>query len=540
MSWIGEEPVPTKPRMLPSQMQAVSLAKVNAPTQPQGPLPQAPRPPRPPRQPRAPREQRPAKRKESSGLEESEESGIEEVPAFDLSAEQKSVLHAMQSGKSIFFTGCAGTGKSFTLQLLAKAKQGMGIYFTAMTGVAASLLPNATTLHSFAGIGQGTGTPEVIVSKVLSNRVATERWLECETLVIDEVSMLSRDLFEKLDHIARCLRKGRQHLPFGGIQLILCGDFFQLQPVSQTSDKSCCFESPLWEKTIKEHIELKTVFRQKDVKLVKVLGEVRYNKLSEESIALLNSLRRTLQCPPGISPTVLTPFNQAADRINEAKLNGLKSDQFFRYECKDGGSDLNMVSNLEKMTTFPTSLPLKIGAQVMLLKNQSQSDLVNGSCGVVVEFKPANANDVGMLLGKDVKTQLRPETMLPVVRFANGITAMIGLDVFKVESSVPGGHDRARREQLPIRLAWAITVHKAQGMSIDYLQVDLRSVFEAGHAYVALSRARSIDGLQILSFDPKKCWCDPKVVEFYRKNLGHDDDPAAKKQKVGEGVIDLD
>jgi ATP-dependent DNA helicase PIF1 len=170
----------------------------------------------------------------------------------------------------------------------------------------------------------------------------------------------------------------------------------------------------------------------------------------------------------------------------------------------------------------------------MLLKNQPNSDLVNGSCGVVVEFKKLDGLDVPLLQGKDVKCALSPETMMPVVRFANGATVAIGMDVFKVESPVAGGHDRARREQLPIRLAWAITVHKDQGMTIEYLQVDLRSVFEPGHAYVALSRAKSIEGLHILSFDPKKCWCDPKVVEFYRIYLCYNEEPPTKKLKIDD------
>ena len=488
----------------------------------------------------------------------------------NLSVEQRSVVESVLSGRSLFFTGCAGTGKSFTLKSLTAAIRAttgsaQGIFFTAMTGVAASLLPGATTLHTFAGIGQGEGNLDLLVGRVKRNKLALRNWGSARILVIDEVSMLSRRLFEVLDRVGRNIRKNDS--PFGGIQLVLCGDFFQLPPVSKdfknartptpaeielaNLDKQMCFESPIWNSVIKEHIVLRKVFRQQDLGLVNLLNEVRFNSISEKNIKLLKSLCRPLVCPPGITPTILTPFNAKADTINQGRLDALPEKPVsthqqtyqqtyqqtnqqietkeeggdplyygkYTYTARDSGADEFMRQNIDKLTCYPKVLTLKVGAQVMMLKNNSALSLVNGSCGVVEGFRLSESVDRDKVeVLESVKCP--GNSMLPVVRFANGVVATIGIEAFTVEDAVnPSLPPRAKRDQIPLRLAWAVTIHKAQGMTIDYLQVDVRNVFEAGQAYVALSRARSVEGLQVLSFDEKKFWCDPKVVNFYKTTV---------------------
>ena len=498
----------------------------------------------------------------------------------DLAPEQRAVVEAVVSGKSIFFTGCAGTGKSYTLKALTaslcsiRGESSTGLFFTAMTGVAASLLPGASTLHSFAGIGKGDGTIDSIIRRVKSSQKAVKNWEAVKVLVIDEVSMLSRQLFETLEAVAKGMRARFDPLarnkPFGGVQLVLCGDFFQLPPVNrkipsfqstgmqsgQDDDKAgqMCFESPLWDQVIKEHIVLKKVFRQQDQKLVDLLNQVRFNSISRENVCVLRSLNRPLNCPPGISPTRLTPFNKSADVINEERLAalppaetvlaslgvlpspGLHISSSHVYTAKDTAMDPVILSQLSSCTTFPTSITLRVGAQVMLLRNNSAKGLVNGSTGVVIGFKesskidraeeevlekstgPKQMDQDGDVQMKDIGDSDTPP-LLPLVRFTTGsghLEIVVGVDAFELESPTGDGPPRGRRVQLPLRLAWAITIHKSQGMTLDYVQVDLKNVFEAGQAYVALSRAKSMEGLQVLSFDENKFWCEDKVVKFYQ------------------------
>jgi ATP-dependent DNA helicase PIF1 len=467
------------------------------------------------------------------------------MPEAELSAEQRHVVELVKRGDSIFFTGVAGTGKSFTLKQIAREMGTDGIFFTAMTGVAASQIPEATTLHSFAGIGRGDGTLEQVLVRVRTNKVAVKNWQTARILVIDEVSMLSRRLFEMLDFIAKALRK--KSTDFGGIQLVMVGDFFQLPPVSsndsqaQAGDKEKCFESVVWTRKIRSCVALRTVYRQKDQALVAMLNEVRYNNITQHTLDLIRSLARPIpNVARDVTPTMLLPFNNQVDRINESKLAAINAPAF-RYEAIDSGADSFLVSNLNNICMLAQTLTLKKGASVMLLKNYNNVKLYNGSVGVIIGFKqraliddsssaqPGASPDQGRNSRNKVvreagqveilesKSACTPkDCLVPVVRFADGREYPVGYDSYEMDGLTRDSPCRARREQIPLKLAWALTVHKSQGMSIDMLVVDLSKVFEPGQAYVALSRARTLEGLQVLSFDPRRCWCDPKVVQFYQ------------------------
>jgi hypothetical protein len=231
------------------------------------------------------------------------------------------------------------------------------------------------------------------------------------------------------------------------------------------------------------------------------------------------SLRRELNLPRGIVPTQLVPVNATADAINIRELEKLAPEPAVMYAANDWGQDAYALDMLGKITLFPERLSLRVGAQVMLLKNHANLKLWNGSRGLVIGFFN-NKNTVSRQYDV-IDTCPRASAkydLLPIVRFSTGQEVVIGYDAFELEGA---GKNKIRgsRQQLPLRLSWAITIHKSQGMSLDFLMVDASRSFEAGQAYVALSRARSLEGLQVMSFDPRKCWCDTKVVEFYRNGM---------------------
>ena len=451
----------------------------------------------------------------------------------ELTKAQSAIVCMAKRGDSFFFSGRAGTGKTFTLKAVIEALSDSVTFVTAMTGIAASLLPRGTTVHSFAGIGHGDGLLEQLLKRVKSNNLASSRWLKAKTLIIDEVSMLSRELFEMLDQLGRSIRK-RATSPFGGMQVICCGDFFQLPPVSKTIS-SYCFESPSWQGMMDgKSFELLEIFRQKDSRLINLLNDIRFGEISRESHELLSSLRRDITLPSGIVPTLLVPLNSTADAINVRELEKLPPEPFKLYQASDWGEDAFVQELLPKITLFPDRLPLRIGAQVMLLKNQPSLKLWNGSRGVVIGFvNPVTEGDRYSFIEALPKGVKRPD-LLPVVRFSTGQEVAVSIDSYELEG-LGKQRVRARRAQIPLRLSWAITIHKSQGMSLDYLKVDASRSFEAGQAYVALSRARSIEGLQVLSFDERKCWCDPKVVEFYKSTLKPLNETECKAMEISIG-----
>ncbi|XP_048580160.1 ATP-dependent DNA helicase PIF1 isoform X2 [Nematostella vectensis] len=384
---------------------------------------------------------------------EEAESGIQ------LSPQQRYVLELIRKGENVFFTGNAGTGKTTLLKEVVKCAPSDCTFVTALTGVAA-VQAGGTTLHSFAGIGLGNGSKQDLYSIVRRGQ-KVKNWKNVKVLVIDEVSMLDGKLFDKLEYIA-CNMKNSDR-PFGGIQLVLCGDFFQLPPIVKVGETS-----------------------------VKLLNEVRYENLSEESLERLEYLKRPL--PDGdIEPTKLYSHNVQVNEVNAQHLASLQGDAE-EYLARDTGS-LPYRDNMNKYVIAMDKLVLKVGAQVMLLKNLTD-ELINGSRGIVTGFD---------------------EEKRPIVKFTDGKERTISEMDWNLENSA--GQVLARRVQIPLKPAWAITIHKSQGMSIDLLQVDLRNVFAQGQAYVALSRARTLEGLQVLSFDTSKFTTSPAVIDFYKDRV---------------------
>jgi len=410
-------------------------------------------------------------------------------PVSGLNERQQMVMDAVRRGQSVFYTGCAGTGKSYLLKALVAVLPKKTTWVTAMTGIAA-LNIGGRTIHSQAGIGLARKSAAALVKDMKSQKRLA--WRQCTHLIIDEVSMLSRELFEKLDEIGRTIRGGTR--PFGGIQLVLAGDFFQLPPVSQETEgpsTEFCFQSPLWASAVPVQIELTHVFRQTDLEFVALLQEVRKGHLSAGAVEQLTSLGRPLPASDGVLATRLSPMNAQVDLINEQKLGEIQG-QVYLYEAEDYTKDVEYTILLERNCLAPNRLYLKEGAQVMLLKNLGDNKHVNGSRGVVIGF--------------------HADSKMPRVRFLSGSILEMEPAVWEYETRE--GELLATRTQLPLRLAWAVTVHKSQGLTIDRMEVDLEGTFADGQAYVALSRARSMDGLRVLNFHPSQVRTHPLVSAF--------------------------
>ncbi|XP_045907580.1 ATP-dependent DNA helicase PIF1 [Micropterus dolomieu] len=412
------------------------------------------------------------------------------LPSRKLNKEQAAVLSAVLSGKNVFFTGSAGTGKSFLLKRIIGSLPPKSTFATASTGVAACHI-GGTTLHNFAGISSGSAPLEQCVE--LAQRPGVlQHWTTCRHLIIDEVSMVEAQFFDKLESVARSVRKSTE--PFGGIQLIICGDFLQLPPVSKGKEKaSFCFQARSWRKVIQLNMELTEVRRQTDQSFISLLQAVRVGRVTEEVTAkLMESAYHRIE-RDGILATRLCTHKDDVELTNENKLQQLPGSVRV-FEALD--SDPALVKTIEAHSPVSRLIQLKVGAQVMLTKNLDVArGLVNGARGVVVGFEPGKHG-------------------LPCVRFLCGVTEVLKPErwVFKSGSGI-----YLSRQQLPLKLAWAISIHKSQGMTLDCVEISLARVFESGQAYVALSRARSLEGLRVMDFDPRVVRADPDVLLFYRK-----------------------
>jgi ATP-dependent DNA helicase PIF1 len=448
-----------------------------------------------------------------------------EIDLESLSLEQKYAFFKYRAGSNLFITGPGGTGKSHLIKTIRQDLEQRSTKYAvcALTGCAAVLLNCfAKTIHSWSGIGLCQGEVHEIVDKAAKNRKANTNWKSTRVLIVDEVSMMSQKMFEVLDRIGQVIRKNPLR-PFGGIQVIFIGDFYQLPPVGKRDEPETtrfCFESARWSATFPadSHIALKTMFRHKNPEFIKVLDEVRQGVLTPESAALLHArILEPTECD-GIVPTKLFPRNADAERVNDtmyAKLTDaehvyeskrltrlstytetgtpIPTDLIVRTEALSPDEMKQQLDLFEENSKIVPKLRLKKGAVIMCLANlDTDSGICNGSQGIVVDFVGGT-------------------TVVPVVKFLNGITMPIQPKVYQ-----HGDYPRLGIEQVPLRLAWAFTIHKSQGVTLDLAQMDLGSnVFEYGQSYVGLSRIRTLDGLYLSGFNPQKIKTNPRVAAFY-------------------------
>ncbi|KAL0953746.1 hypothetical protein HGRIS_014925 [Hohenbuehelia grisea] len=474
-----------------------------------------------------------------TGMTKKPDSKVKKIAPVFLSQEQTQILKLVQEEENVFYTGSAGTGKSVLLREIIKtlrrkySKSPDAIAITASTGIAACNI-GGVTIHSFAGIGLGIESAKDLAKKVRKNRKASARWLRTKVLIIDEVSMVDGDLFDKLAEIGSILR-GKQ-VPFGGIQIIVTGDFFQLPPVAKgTNQVKFAFEASMWGATIKRTFNLTKVFRQRDQEFVDMLNEMRFGRLTERSIAKFRSLSRPVVYEDGLLPTELFPRREDVERSNHTRMSQLQGQEQV-FKALDGGTIQDEQQRTKMLANFmaPARLVLRQDAQVMLIKNTDEM-LVNGSMGRVLRFvdpskwgteaddesgigPPLVVGSTGDAKSKDKKpaAAVGEIKLYPVVEFLlpHGGTRQVLVvpEVWKVE--LPDGEVQVSRTQLPLIPSWAMSIHKSQGQTLERVKVDLGRVFEKGQAYVALSRATCLDGLQVLNFVPSKVQAHPKVVEW--------------------------
>ena len=436
---------------------------------------------------------------------------------MEFSKEQQNAFNKYLEGQNIFITGPGGTGKTALIRQIQKDahKKCFDIQVCALTGCAAVLLEcKAKTVHSWAGIGLGNGTIEQIVIKILKNKYIKATWKGIDILVVDEVSMMSLKLFEMLDAIAKAVRKNSK--PFGGLQVIFSGDFYQLPPVGNKDEPDTtkfCFESSLWFETFKinDHISLNEIFRQNDPIYQRILNQIREGRLKRSSNEiLLNHVDREIEPNIQIRPTKLFPTRNKVDYINVSEMNKLTGKEY-EYKIKYH-SDLEMSANertirigytreqiqtelmyLQSNLRCDEIVKLKIGAQVMCIVNINLDNgdiLCNGAQGIIVDISPQG---------------------FPIVKYKNGYQMTMSYHIWPSEL-IPG----IGVSQVPLILAWALTIHKAQGSTLDIAEVDAGSgIFECGQTYVALSRVKSLEGLYLCSFDAKRVRINQKVQQFY-------------------------
>ncbi|KYK61412.1 mitochondrial DNA helicase [Drechmeria coniospora] len=482
---------------------------------------------------------------------------------LSLSAEQNQVLDlVVHKNASVFFTGPAGTGKSVLMRAIISelkkkfAREPDRVAVTASTGLAACNI-GGITLHSFSGIGLGKEDAPALIKKVRRNPKAKARWLKVKCLIIDEVSMVDGELFDKLSQIGRVIRNNGR--PWGGIQLIITGDFFQLPPVPDFDKKregiKFAFDAATWGTSIDHTIGLTQVFRQRDPEFARMLNEMRLGKISQGTVEAFKALSRPLSFDDGVDSAELYPTRAQVDSSNEKRLRELPG-RSYRYDALDSGEPAIRDKLLTNMMA-PRSLELKLNAQVMLIKNLDET-LVNGTLGKVIAFSDEKTFDMTSVsaydtdmddpmsmarrklkgFSRDANISDSNKKKYPVVQFvSSGGSPRVILcqpEEWKVE--LPNGDIQAKRNQLPLILAWALSIHKAQGQTLERVTVNLGRVFEKGQAYVALSRATTQQGLRVLGFDQSKVMAHHRVVDFYSKLYSADQ---AQGQPTPTGIMDF-
>lgn len=389
---------------------------------------------------------------------------------------QKTALEILKMGYNVFLTGPAGSGKTYLLnQYIQYLKnKGATVAITASTGIAATHL-NGKTIHSWSGLGVRDTLDEKSLKRISHKGKLENRILKTKTLIIDEISMLHAHQLDMVDMICRTTRKNSD--PFGGIQTIFCGDFFQLPPVQKENrlPVSFAYDSQIWNAMDIKVCYLDEQHRQKDSALSKVLNDIRQNSVDDKTREIVNSCRDKIFFSH-VQPARIYTHNVDVDYINERELKKI-SGKAFAYSMKSFGKR-NLVGFLKKSCLAPEKLTLKVGARVMFVKNNFEVGYVNGTMGTVIDFEE--------------------ESRMPIVKTIQR----------KIITADPASWDMEEEDeiiasikQIPLRLAWAITVHKSQGMSLDAAEVDLRKSFECGMGYVALSRVRTLLGLSIVGIN---------------------------------------
>jgi len=400
-----------------------------------------------------------------------------------LNEEQKYALKCVSEGNNILLTGSAGTGKSYTIKYIIEYLNNANKKYaiTASTGTAAVII-GGQTLHSFLGLGLGTGTVKEILNNILKNKKKHESILNLEVLIIDEISMIDKDLFEKISLILSIIKSNDVY--FGNIQIILVGDFCQLAPVKG----KYCFLADIWNKmNIKIVLLEKLIRHDEDLLFQQILKIVRKGRCTDNIIKVLNKLKDT-EFENGIIPTKLYPINVNVDKINNIEIEKLKA-------CGNISKTYTAISSSDKEKEVGKfTIELTLNAQIIIIRNINvEESLVNGTRGIVKH------------LGND----------FVVINDINGNIHTIKYFTDTFNNSISSKSSYIIH--MPIRICYALSIHKSQGMTIDALELDLGpNIFTCGQSYTALSRARKLSSIKIIDIDKDSFRTNIDVKNFYK------------------------
>ncbi len=416
---------------------------------------------------------------------------------------QSEALNILKTGANVFLTGEPGAGKTYTINAYVSYLLDSGITpaITASTGIAATHI-GGMTIHSWSGIGIRTKLDKYDLDKITSSEYIAKRILKTKVLIIDEVSMLSADMLDMIDAVCREVRQNEE--AFGGMQVVLVGDFFQLPPIVKNniveskqnsllqkpknkSSANFAYDASAWERAKPIVCYLTEQHRQDDDNFLSVLSAIRADKVGEEHFDLITR-RQIVEDDAPEDVTKLFSHNFDVDRVNTIELEKLQTKKK-NFSMHSNGHE-NIVNSLKKGCLSPEELELRVGAVVMCTKNNQKENYVNGTLGVVVGFDEFSN--------------------YPIIETRDSRHITIEPADWVVEEN---GKIRAEITQIPLRLAWAITVHKSQGMSLDAAVMDLSQVFEYGQGYVALSRVRRLSGLYLLGINDNALKVHPEVLE---------------------------
>lgn len=415
---------------------------------------------------------------------------------------QDEAFAILKTGLNVFLTGEPGSGKTHTINRYVRwlRERGVDPAVTASTGIAATHI-GGYTIHSWSGIGIKNNVSEHDIDMIQSREKTARRIIDAKVLIIDEISMLDSRTLESVDRVLRTLRRQpmRPEEPFGGLQVVFVGDFFQLPPISRNEEPKFAFESSSWKEANPVICYLSEQHRQEDDEFLELLGAFRKGTLSDAHRSRLRA-RAGVRSEQSVA-TRLYPHNENVDRINQESLKEIQNPSHVYQMTARGARAL--VESLKAQCLSPETLELKEGAKVLFTRNNFDMGYVNGTLGEVVGFTALGA--------PIVKTKTSTITVEPIdwaIQDGNSLLAKI--------------------TQIPLRLAWAITVHKSQGMSLDAAIIDLSHAFEFGQGYVAISRVRSLNGLFLEGFNERALELHPKVAVADRHFRAYSD--AARKK----------
>jgi len=420
---------------------------------------------------------------------------------------QETALDILKLGHNVFLTGPAGSGKTFLLKLYIEylKKNNIGVAVTASTGIAATHM-NGQTIHSWSGMGISDTFTEEDYARLKKRSYHKQKFKNVSVLIIDEISMLHSHQLDIVNVI--CKKFKEPFSPFGGLQVILCGDFFQLPPVTGFGQEAhFVIESQSWEEMNPKICYLEEQHRQEDRQMLKILNDIRKRSCSQKTLDLILS-RQSKNIKNDITPTRLYTHNINVDAINSLELKKIKEEARI-FEMTSKGNEF-VAAAAKKGCLAPETLFLKKNAVVMFVKNNFEKGYVNGTLGKVIGFDAAG---------------------MPIVKTVSGKTIVATPEKWSIEQD---DNELASISQVPLRLAWAITIHKSQGMTLDSVEMDLGKSFEYGMGYVALSRVRTLDGIKLLGINDMALEVNPKVYEFDKilEELSRDNVNEIVKMKI--------